>query len=165
MKRGDLIAQEKSAPFRAGDIGHRNVICIAADASLPEAATLMRENHIGDLVVVETANGFQKPVGMITDRDILIETLPQNVNPENLYVSDIMSRGVATAGENEDPFSVIKTMKDCGVVRLPVVDDQGALVGIITARSLVQLLSQGLCDLAMIARQQHENEEEKAARH
>lgn len=165
MKRGDLIEQEKSAPFRAVEISKRGVISVVADASLAEAASLMREHHIGDLVVVEDRGGIKRPVGMITDRDILIETLPQNVNPEKLYVSDIMSRGLATASEHEDPFSMIQTMRDCGVTRLPVVDDQGQLCGIVTAKSLVKLLSEGLLDLASISRQQHLNEEEKEAHH
>lgn len=165
MKRGDLIEQERSAPFRAAEIGKKEVVCVTADSSLAEAAALMREKHIGDLVVIDEKSGMRKPVGMITDRDILIETLPQNVNPEKLYVSDIMSRGLTTASEHENPFSLIKTMKECGVSRLPVVDERGELCGIVTARSLVRLLSEGLCDLASISEQQHQNEADKSARH
>ena len=167
MKRDESMVQEReaSAPFRAAELGRKEVICINADASLAEAASLMREHHIGDLVVVEEKNDIERPVGMITDRDILIETLPQNVNPDKLYVSDIMSRGLATASENEDVFSLVKTMKDCGVVRLPVVDDAGSLCGIVTARSLVQLFSEALCDLSAISKQQHMNEAEREGRH
>lgn len=165
MKRGDLIREEIATPFRAADLGRRQVICINADASLSEAASLMREHHIGDLVVVETKDDVERPVGMITDRDILIETLPMNVNPDKLYVSDIMSRGLATAHENEDVFSLVRTMRDCGVVRLPVVNDRGELRGIVTARTLVQLLSETLCELSDISKQQHVNEAERDGHH
>ena len=139
------------------------LVCININDSLNDAAKLMRKSHVGGLIVCEEKAGKQTPVGVLTDRDITIESLGQDVKPDSLKVSDVMSRTLATAHRNEDLFSMIAKMKENGVNRLPFIDDDGTLSGIVTSKKIVQCLIQGMQDLASLGQQQRQNE--KATRH
>jgi len=136
------------------------LVYIEGKATLTEAAQLMLKKHVGNVVVVEERDGKKVPLGIITDRDITIETIAQNVDPESLYVKDIMTSSLATAVQNEDIFSMIAKMKENGVHRLPVVDETGELISIVTSKKLVQCLVQGLNDLSALSTQQHQREKE-----
>lgn len=136
----------------------RDPVSITEDASLEEAARLMREHHIGDLVVVRESGGKRIPVGIITDRDLSIETYGQGVAGEKLLVSDIMSRDAATGLMSDDVFQLIDKMKAAGVGRLPLLDANGELAGIITAKRLTRILLQGLNDLFDMSEQRKQNE-------
>jgi CBS domain-containing protein len=142
---------------RAGILS-RELICVHADDNLREAGRLMRENHIGDLVVVREENGRKQPVGLVTDRDLAIETFGQEVSGDNLLVGDIMSRDLVTASVHDDIFQLIERMKSSGVSRLPLVDDEGNVTGIITAKRLTRILLEGLNDLFEMSEQRKENE-------
>jgi len=136
------------------------MICVSANDSLSDAAKLMRKNHVGDIVVCEQVTGKKTPVGIITDRDITIESLGQGVNPDSIKVSDIMSRSLATASPEEDLFGMIAKMKENGVNRLPIVDQDGNLAGIVTSKKIVQCLIQGLQDLSSLSTKQRGLEKE-----
>ncbi len=137
------------------------ITCIDANASLPEAAKLMRRKHVGSIIVIErTKEGKNVPTGVITDRDLVIETLAQDVTASTLKVSDIMSTNLTTAEENEDLFSMIAKMKENGVNRLPVVDAQGHLVSMVTSKKIVQCLLQGIQDIGATGAEQRRKERE-----
>lgn len=138
---------------------NKNVICINGSASLIEAAKLMFENHIGDLVVLdERDDEVSYPIGMITDRDIVINTLGQGLNPENFTVADVMTRSMTTCNINDDVFKMATVMKDKGVSRLPLVDDNGEVQSIITAKNLLQNLASCLNQLTHLSDNQQANE-------
>ena len=139
------------------------LVCVDSGASLKEAAQLMLKKHVGSVIVVEEKSGKKTPVGIITDRDLMIETLAQDVDPSSLNVKDIMTRTLATAPHTDDIFSMIAKMKENGVHRLPIVDQKGELTGIVTSRKLVQCLIQGLNDLSALSLNQHQKE--KQVRH
>ena len=105
-------------------------------------ALQMRLDHVGSLVVVDEN---QTPLGMITDRDIAIEVVARKLNPEQLTVKDIMTSPVVTATPNESMVVALARMREFGVRRLPIVDEQGKLVGVISNSNLVEELS-GLLD-------------------
>ena len=113
----------------SGKICSRQVSCITADSPILAAAQLMRHNHVGALVVVERADGKRRPIGLITDRDIVVEVNAADLNQNALTVGDIMSRDVAAVRENEEVLGTIEIMRHKGVRRLPVIDDAGYLVG------------------------------------
>ncbi len=136
------------------------VATVDSKASLFDAAKLMRKNHVGNIIVVELKNGKKSPVGILTDRDLVIETLAQDVDAKTLSVRDIMATELATATQTDDVFSLIAKMKENGVNRLPVVDADGTLAGIVTSKKLVQCLVQGIQDLSALSAQQHEKEKE-----
>ena len=98
----------------------------------------MRLEHVGSLVVV---NDDQTPLGMITDRDIAIEVVARNLDPMKLTVRDVMTTPVVTAGPSESMVVALARMREFGVRRLPIVDEDGKLVGVISNSNLVEELS------------------------
>lgn len=127
-----------------------------------DAAQLMRKHHVGDLVVVEEKDGRKHPVGIVTDRDIVVEVVAAGVDPEALKVGDIMGQEVATVRESEGLFEALRYMRDKGVRRMPVVDREGGLVGILTLDDLLGLLAEEMTELAKLV--SHERQREATAR-
>ncbi len=148
--------------MKTGDVCNREVVFIQRDASVFEAASLMREHHVGDLVVVEEKeNGRRTPVGILTDRDIVLEVIAEGVDIGGVVVGDIMSFELVTVAEDDDLFDTLKRMRLKGVRRLPVVDRGGALVGIVTVDDLLDLLAEQVSDLARIIQREQTHERER----
>ena len=145
-----------------GKVCNREVVFIHAQASVPEAARLMREYHVGDLVVTKEKTGKRVPVGIVTDRDIVLEVIAEGVGMDDVSVGDIMSDNLVTARESDGLLETIKVMRAKGIRRLPVVNDDNELVGILSVDDLIDLFSEQIVDLArLIAREQSR---EKAGR-
>jgi CBS domain-containing protein len=123
---------------------------------ITDAAKRMRTSHVGDLIVIENHNGRHFPVGILTDRDIVISVVAGD--PEHimyLLVSDVMSDDLITAREHESIETALKLMKQHGVRRLPVIDADGALAGILTLDDVLGYLGEQHTDLvALVAREQ-----------
>jgi CBS domain-containing protein len=135
--------------MNAKEICSRSVAIAERGTNLREAARLMREHHVGALVVVEKREGATFPVGMITDRDIVVEVIAvAGVRPESLTVGDVMTNDVATVPEGCGVFEAIELMCDKGVRRLPVVTPDGRLVGLLALDDLLRVLSVELSGLA-----------------
>ena len=145
-----------------GEICNREVVIAERSLSVAEAARLMRTHHVGDLVVVEETGGRGQPVGIVTDRDIVVEVVAAGVNPEALKVGDIMGPDVATVRESEGLFEALRYMRDKGVRRMPVVDGGGGLIGILTLDDLLGLLAEEMSELAKLV--SHERQRETAVR-
>jgi len=145
-----------------GEICNRVVVVTAKSASVVEAAQLMRQHHVGDLVVVEEKDGRNCPVGIVTDRDIVVEVVAAGVNPDALKVGDIMGAEVATVREGEGLFEALRYMRDKGVRRMPVVDRDGGLAGILTMDDVLSLLAEEMTELAKLV--SHERQREATAR-
>lgn len=145
-----------------GEICNREVVVTEKGLSVVDAAQLMRKHHVGDLVVVEEKDGSRRPVGVVTDRDIVVEVVAAGVNPEALTVGDIMSPEVATVREGEGLFEALRYMRDKGVRRMPVVDREGALAGILTLDDLLELLAEEMAELAKLV--SHERKREAIVR-
>jgi CBS domain-containing protein len=138
-----------------GELCNREVVIAEKNLGVTEAARLMRRHHVGDLVVVD---GDRKPVGIVTDRDIVVEVVAAGVNPEALSLVDIMGPSLATVREGEGVFEALRYMRDKGVRRMPVVDAAGALVGILTLDDLLGLLAEELGELAKLVSHERERE-------
>lgn len=146
-----------------GEICNREVVIVGRQQSVAEAARLMRTYHVGDLVVIEERDGRRYPVGILTDRDVVVEVVAEGVNPEALKVGDIMGAELATVRENEGVFEVLSYMRGKGVRRMPVVDGSGGLVGILTLDDLLGLLAEEMTELAKLV--SHERQREMGSRH
>lgn len=133
-----------------GEICNREVIVMQRDESALEAAKLMRQHHVGDVLVVEERNGRKEPVGIITDRDLVVEIMAPGLDPEAITAGDIMGADLATIRENSGVFEAIQYMRARGVRRLPVVDAHNGLVGILTLDDLLELLSEEMLALAKL---------------
>ncbi|MBW8328352.1 MAG: CBS domain-containing protein [Thiobacillus sp.] len=141
-----------------GEICNREVVIAEKTLPVIEAARLMRTHHVGDLVVVEQREGRRHPVGIVTDRDIVVEVVAAGVNPDTLKVGDIMGSEVATVRESEGLFEALRYMRDKGVRRMPVVDPAGGLVGILTLDDLLGLLAEEMMELAKLVSNERQRE-------
>ncbi|MBZ5674962.1 MAG: CBS domain-containing protein [Acidobacteriia bacterium] len=138
-----------------GELCIRQVVVTPRKTSVVEAAKLMRQHHVGDIVVTDETNGRRTPVGIVTDRDIVLEVLAQELDATSLTVGDIMTGDLVTVRENEGAFQTIQLMRAKGARRVPVVDGQGVLVGIVSVDDFVELLAEELSQLAkLVAREQ-----------
>jgi CBS domain-containing protein len=130
----------------AGDLCKRDVIVAYKDMPLTEAARVMRERHVGSVVVVVDRASERVPVGILTDRDIVVAVVAKGLDPRTLKVGDVMSGGLFVVREQDDPAEVLRAMRDNGVRRVPVVTHSGALAGILAVDDLLELMSDELID-------------------
>lgn len=133
------------------EICNRDVAVIGRKESLYEAARRMRDSHVGSLVVIDEKEERPIPVGILTDRDILIQVLSQGVSPRGISVEDIMVTDLLAVRDEDDVFETIQQMRKKGVRRVPVVDSTGTLVGILTLDDLLEFLSKELKNLSGIS--------------
>lgn len=138
-----------------GDICVREVVTATRETTIQQAAQLMRENHVGDLLVVEQRGGVRTPVGIVTDRDIVVAVVAPGLDAAVLSVGDVMGRELETVQEDEGIFETLNQMRDAGIRRIPVVSDRNALVGIVSTDDIVQLLADEMTEVAkLISREQ-----------
>ena len=133
-----------------GKFCSREVIVAGKESSVAEIARLMRKHHVGDVVIVSRNGGRAKPVGILTDRDIVIELIACDVPLDSVTAGDIMSCELVTAGENDSIWDILQHMRAKGVRRVPVVGRGGDLVGILAADDLLELFAEELNLLARI---------------
>lgn len=150
--------------MKVGDICSRNVVTVREFDDLTAAAQLMRENHIGYLVVVEphVGDGMVAPVGVITDRDIVVGVVARETDPRSLRVGDLMTRQPVLALEDSSVSAALHHMREIGVRRLPVVDRGGRLIGVLSLDDVLDSLAEELMDVASSIR--HERKVESALR-
>ena len=137
----------------------KDVICLKPSDTVFDAAERMCADHVGNVVIVDDKNSRKIPVGMLTDRDIVINSIAKKLNPESIKISDIMSKKVVTASEDIEISDLIQLITTEGVSRLPIVDSSGALIGILSSKRLFQYMAQGLCLLSSLSIQQQKREE------
>jgi CBS domain-containing protein len=140
------------------DICSRGVIIASPDDSLRTIAELMRQHHVGSVVVTRDANGVVYPVGIITDRDIVLALVAKDVSPDAVSAGDVMSEPLETADENDEIWQVLERMRNRGVRRLPVVGLRGELIGIVSADDLLELVAEELVSLARIINREQRQE-------
>lgn len=139
-----------------GEICNREIVVVTRETSVAEAAQLMRQHHVGDVVVVMEEGGRRTPVGILTDRDVVVEVVAVRLDPAALTVGEIMAPELATVREDTGVFEAIRYMRDKGVRRMPVVGEGGDLIGILALDDLLDLLAEELGALArLVAREQN----------
>jgi CBS domain-containing protein len=144
-----------------GAICNREVITVQRDATVLHAAMLMRQYHVGDVVVVEARNLQCVPVGIVTDRDIVMDLVATELDCKVITVGDIVFSKLAMVKENAGVFDAIQIMTTKGIRRLPVIDDAGGLVGIVTLDDLLLLLAKEFSSLTKLVMREQKNEATK----
>lgn len=147
--------------MRVGEVCNRDVVIIDRNDPISDAAKLMRQYHVGDVVVAEKRNGRPFPVGILTDRDLVVEVLANEVPPDTLLVGDVMSFDLITAREEESLLDALKRMRDKGVRRLPVVLADGALAGILTMDTVLDLIAEQMADLVVLVGREQRRESDR----
>jgi CBS domain-containing protein len=143
-----------------GEFCNRNVVIARPDEGVRTVAVRMRDYHVGDVVVV-ASDADPTPVGIVTDRDLAIEVLAQDVRPEDVTVGDLMSARLVTLREDADLAEATATMRGKAIRRLVIVDGQGLLVGVLTADDVVEVLAEELNDLSRLVVYQGEREAQR----
>lgn len=133
--------------MRVADICTHHVVCINAEMSVRAAAQAMRKHHVGTLVVTEQPNGERVPVGIVTDRDLVLAVVAPNVDAEAVTVGDVMTPDVATCRSGEELFDALETMRERGVRRLPVLNAEGGLVGLLAADDVFSAIGEHMHEL------------------
>jgi CBS domain-containing protein len=133
-----------------GEICTREVVVTPATTSVNAAAELMRRYHVGDLVVAREIDGRRIPVGIVTDRDIVIEVVAAGLDPKVLTVGEIMGQDLVTGREDDGILDTLQIMRTRGVRRLPILDEEDALLGIVTVDDLIEVFAEELTDLARV---------------
>ncbi len=136
----------------------REVITVHREATVLHAAMLMRQYHVGDVVVIEDRKGKSVPVGIITDRDIVIELVATELDCRVITAGDIMLTHLSVVKEECGIFEAIQLMSAKGIRRLPVVDHDGGLLGIVTLDDVLLLLAKEFGTLAKLLRHEQKNE-------
>ncbi len=134
------------------DICNRDVVFAGSGATVATAARLMREHHVGDVVIVDRTDDERMPIGIVTDRDIVVEVIAAGIDPEAVKLGDLVSWGeLVTLQETDTLADAIKLMHDKGVHRVPVIDRAGVLVGIVSSNDLLPRFAGELSQLAELA--------------
>ena len=148
--------------MNVGEICTRDVVFVRRETDLVQVAKVMREQHVGSLVVVEDRAEGAVPVGVVTDRDIVVSVVAAQVDPLKLNAAEVMSGDVLVAHEQDDIVVVAQRMQQKGVRRMPVVSAAGALVGIVALDDLFAELGDEMQTLVSLFRT--ERAREKRAR-
>lgn len=141
-----------------------NVVLVEPGATLRDAALAMRNQHVGAVLVVEKKDGITRPVGILTDRDIVVSVVAvPDARPEAIRVADAMSKKLAVAREDEGVFEAVQRMAERAVRRLPVVAPDGSLKGIVSLDDILRVVGTELAQLAEALRWGRMRERDKRA--
>jgi CBS domain-containing protein len=128
------------------DCCQRNVVSVTPDTTVTFVTRLMKEKNIGCVVITEK----DRPVGIVTDRDIVIRHAGSAEDTDRLSIESYMTRDVITVRGNAGIFEVIQQMKAAGVRRMPVIDEKGKLIALLTIDDIIRLLAREMADIARI---------------
>jgi CBS domain-containing protein len=128
-----------------------DVVTVRPEVTVQAAAATLRDRGVGALVVV--ADG-SRPVGIVTDRDLVLRVMATGQDAERTRVADVMSQPAITAGPLDRIEVATARMRDLGVRRMPVVSPDGELIGLLSADDLVELMGRELHDLGEAVRKE-----------
>ena len=135
-----------------------DVVYCTAQISALHAARLMRERHVGDLVVIDESADTHAPIGIVTDRDIVVEVLAKDLDPATTRVGQIMRVPLVIARTSEEADTALERMRTHGVRRVPVLDDTEQLVGVLSLDDLLKRLAADAAVLADIVTREQDRE-------
>ncbi|MCK9307188.1 MAG: CBS domain-containing protein [Methanoculleus sp.] len=122
------------------------VVAVSPDTPAVEVARIMGEKNVGSVVVI---TGDNRPAGILTDRDLAVRVMAQEKNPGQVRAEEVMTRDVITFQDNMGIYEAITKMTDSGIRRMPVVDDAGKMIGIVTMDDMIRMLGE---EMAVIAK-------------
>jgi CBS domain-containing protein len=144
----ELIDNQREIVMSVGSICTRHVFSIDASADAAQAAKAMRDYHVGFLVVTTKKDGHEIPIGVLTDRDIVLEVVAQRIDPQAVAAKDIMTTKPVVVREQAPLHETLLQMRAAGVRRVPVQDAYGKLVGVLSLDDVVGFLNELVQDVA-----------------
>lgn len=148
-----------------GFICQRQVITVDHQASVVEAAALMREHHVGALVVVNEASETAQVLGVVTDRDIVISAVANALDITQATVAELASSDVYSVSEAVDISAAIDIMRRAGVRRLLVTDEEQQLIGVVSLDELLDALASEIDGMVEVIRKGLQHEEKQRPGH
>jgi CBS domain-containing protein len=136
--------------MHVGQICSRSLVTCTGETPAAELARKMRDQHVADVLVVEDRGGRLTPVGLVTDRDLVVDVLARGRDPSQVRAVDIMCAELETVIDSELIYDAIWHMRKRQILRLPVVDAHGALVGVLTADDVAEFLASELTEVARL---------------
>jgi CBS domain-containing protein len=130
----------------------RRMVTVDGDSTLLEAATKMREQHVGALIVTRRAGADSCVAGVVTDRDLVLEVLARGLNPAGIKIGDLASDPVASVPEDADLADGMAIMESHGVRRVLVTDAQDRIIGIVSLDDVMDACAQELAGLSRVIR-------------
>jgi CBS domain-containing protein len=134
-------------PPNVGSICQRDLDLIAPDDSVAKAADRMRQRTVGSLIVTDAG---KRPLGIVTDRDLVIRALADAKNPDMTPVSEVMTPDIVVALEDASIPSALRLMRDGPFRRLPIVDQKGVLVGLVTLDDVLIAIGREFGEIASL---------------
>jgi CBS domain-containing protein len=132
-----------------GEVCMRDPVIATPETTITAAAKLMRENHVGSVIVVDRIeDSLRLPLGIVTDRDLVVEVTATGLDPNTITVGDIMAPELVTILAGKDIASAVRYMRSKGVRRLPVVNEGGKLVGLASFDDVLETVVDDLVELA-----------------
>jgi len=122
------------------DIARTDVVTASREQSAGNLATVMTEEDVGSVVIEEE----DRPVGIVTDRDLMVKVLEPRADPTTVTAGEIMTEDPTTVSIDDGVFEVTEAMAEASVRRMPVVDGEGSVAGIVTLDDLLVLLTREL---------------------
>lgn len=135
-----------------GSICTRRVITVDVGIDVSAAAAVMRENKLGYLIVTDKTKGGRAPVGVLTDRDIVVKVTAKDVDPHSITVGDVMTCDPLIVTDDDGISETLHRMRRLGVRRVPVVGARGEISGVMSIDDAVDHLVSQLADVAASAR-------------
>jgi CBS domain-containing protein len=142
----------------------RNVVTAPRSASLGEAAQLMRRFHVGSIVVIDESSDARRAVGIVTDRDLVLQAMANGIGPGDGAVGEVMHEGLVSIPSGADVFEAIEAMRANGVRRLAVSGPDGALTGVLSLDDVIAGLGVELGSLTNVLGSEFKAEREQAQR-
>jgi CBS domain-containing protein len=109
---------------------------------------LMRTEHVGFVIVHGKGDELQRPIGVLTDRDLVLGVMARDVDPHAVTVEDVMTRQPLIANETDEISDMLQAMRMAGIRRVPVVDVRGALTGVMAIDDAIDVVTRLMCDIA-----------------
>ncbi len=138
--------------MNVGQICRRRIVTVDAAATPAQAAELMREHHVGALIVTMQTDEETGVVGVITDRDLVINVLARGLDAGAVEVGDLGGEQVVSVAEDDDVSRAINTMRTSGVRRLLVTNSEERLIGVVSLDDLVDACASDVDGLAQVIR-------------
>jgi CBS domain-containing protein len=149
--------------MKIADICTRELVMADKDASLQQAAALMRQHHVGTLVVIANAAEGIQVVGIVTDRDVVIEAVARGLDVKQTSIGRLAENKLAVVPDSATIEDAIGAMKKRGVRRLLVANEGGQLSGIVSLDDMLDAVAHDVAELARIGRSGIERESAERA--
>jgi len=145
--------------MKVGKACSRKPVTARADIDIIEAARLMRKHHVGTLIITEDRDGISTPVGIVTDRDLVVEVLPRDMNLHKFKLGEVMTGSPLIAKEEDDLYETLEKMWLKGVRRVPVVNAADNLVGVLSTDDVLEVLARELSGVIKLFERERGSEE------